>query len=121
MKTLPTLGLIMGCMWVQSAPAAGAEDQPKPLILTVTGAQGSVAQDGTAAEIMGYLSDDPRRRPVPLYCKQAVAIREPDGNPIEVCRNLRPRNAAQRHTYPCADAGRNDRAGGLRVSASAVK
>jgi hypothetical protein len=40
MKTLPTLGLIMGCMWVQSAPAAGAEDQPKPLILIVTGAQG---------------------------------------------------------------------------------
>jgi hypothetical protein len=81
MKMLLMLPLLLSCLSSQPSWAAGAEKNPPPLTLTVTGAQSRVDQAGAAADIMGYLSNDPQHRPMSFYCDRPVTVNGPDRRP----------------------------------------
>jgi len=75
MRSIATILLFSGLAWAQS------ESLPKyPLVLTVTSAHVSNTQAGTTTDIMGYLSDDPWKRPVRMVCDVAMSSRGPEGN-----------------------------------------
>ena len=94
MRLILTALLICGSVLARAQ--AVSEDQKKPVVLTltVTSAQASTDKGGKTTDIMGYLSNDPRRRAIPLYCDTPIAVRAPDGQPEKYvaiyCRGEKP-------------------------------
>jgi hypothetical protein len=66
-------------LWAQSVPTAKSTSAHWPLVLTVTGGQGPSNSAGETKQILGYLSDDPHHRPVPMACHDAILTHDPDG------------------------------------------
>jgi hypothetical protein len=81
MKSVAMFLLLLGSAWAQSPSITDAEKAYFPLVLTVTGARGTLDANRAARQVMGYLSDDRRHRSIPVTCHEPILISKADGAP----------------------------------------
>ncbi len=106
MKVLTAILLLSSCLWVQTDSRS-----QYPLILTVTSAHVSSGATGATTQIMGYLSDDPQKKPVRMVCNVAMSSLGPDGkaNTYPARYGYQPNFRAPKHiTIYAREPGKDD-------------
>jgi hypothetical protein len=73
--------LLLGSAWAQSPSITVAERAYFPLVLTVTGARGTLNANGATRQVMGYLSNDPQHQSISVTCHEPIMIRKAGGAP----------------------------------------